>query len=119
MKLPNGQDIEIPVERLSGDALQDLEIGIRPEFVKVVETVQGSASTDSNLITWQSTVTLVEALGGETLVYVKLGDAEITLKLPDRDDIVEGSTIELAFNLDQAHLFKASNGDLLSHGIKL
>ena len=123
-QLPNGQNIKIPTDRLSETDAEDIEIGIRPEFIRIVEKDHTSTSTipttpaNSNTITWQATVTLVEALGGETLVYVTLGDGEVTIKLPDRDDIIEGSTINLAFNIDQAHLFKAINGDLLSHGVK-
>ena len=118
LQLPDGQNIKAPMNRLSAENVQDIEIGIRPEFIKVVENDRASISTDSSIITWQSPIILVEALGGETLVYVKIGGAEVTVKLPDRDDLIEGNIISLAFDLDQAHLFKASNGELLSHGIK-
>ena len=118
-QLPNGQNIKVPTNRLSETNAEDIEIGIRPEFIKIIEKDQAATSDKANTITWQATVTLVEALGGETLVYVTLGNEEVTIKLPDRDDIIEGSTINLEFDIDQAHLFKASNGDLLSHGVKL
>ncbi len=112
--LPDGQTFSIPESRMSNTA-QDIELAIRPKYIDIVEN---EASPDTpNIIRWKSKVNLVEALGGETLVYVHLGDQDIIVKLTDKDDIEEGSTVELAFNLDNAHIFDLSNGNIISHGV--
>ena len=111
--LPDGQMFSAPKDRM--DTVQDIELAIRPKYIDIVDS--GTPSDNPNIIRWTSKVNLVEALGGETLVYVHLGDQDIIVKLTDKDDIEEGSTVELAFNLDNAHMFDPSNGSIISHGV--
>ena len=113
LMLPDGQTFSIPESRM--DTAQDIELAIRPKYIDIVDS--GASPDTPNIIRWTSKVNLVEALGGETLVYVHLGDQDIIVKLTDKDDIEEGSTVELAFNLDNAHIFDPGNGNIISHGI--
>lgn len=114
--LPDEQTITIPKNRMQD--IQDIEIAIRPEYINISDSYNTTDETNSNIIRWHAEVNLVEALGGETLIYVNFGNDEITIKNTDRDDIKEGDTVNLEFNLDNAHIFKLSNGELVSHGVK-
>ncbi len=118
LQLSDGQNITVPANRMISDPkVKDIEIGIRPEYINVLED-KTSAVTDSDTVNWQAEVTLVESLGSEMLVYVQLDDQEVTIKISDRDDIVEKGTINVTFDLSLAHLFCANTGKLLSHGVK-
>ena len=118
LAMPDGQKISIPPERsksLEGTA--SIDVGIRPEEITIVEN--DKTTLDDGLkesITWQSKVTLVESLGGEILVYVKIGDHDITVKVPDRENVEQGSVVSLSFNMAAAHMFSANDGKLLSLG---
>ena len=118
--LPDGQKIRVAASRIGTiEENKEIEIGIRPEYIQVVYSSEtSSVKEEPGTITWEASVQLVESLGSESLLYAKIGDQEVTIKIIDRDDIAEGNTIRLVFNMEQAHLFSASDGKLLSHGIK-
>ena len=119
-ELPDGQKISIPAKR-SGNLgnLNAVDCGIRPEEITVLGTGKTlPKAKDKNTVNWQSKVILAESLGGEILVYVKFGDQDITVKVPDRDDVAEGSIINLSFNMNNAHLFSVENGSMLSLGLR-
>jgi ABC-type sugar transport system ATPase subunit len=116
LHLPEGQKASLPTGRIpASEKLRQIDIGIRPEYIKISESRENATKSS---ITWQSTVTLVESLGSEVLVYVQLGSHEITVKVTDNFVVSEGSEVSLAFDLDQAHLFSSENGSLLSSGSK-
>ena len=118
LMMPDGQSIQMTKNHL--DALsgaQKILIGIRPENVELVENANSSSDNQStDIIQWQATVSLAESLGGEMLIHVKYGDQDITIKIPDRDDISDGSVINLSFSLNRAHIFNQGTGAILSHG---
>ena len=116
LQMPDGQKIKIPAERInSANGEQNIDIGIRPEEITVLEK-GATVPEDAGLMTWEGKVMLAESLGGEILVYVTLGGENITVKVPDRDDVTEGSMITLSFKMDHAHMFSPVNGELVSLG---
>lgn len=120
LKLPDGKNVKISTKRLPSNMnKQDIEIGIRPEYIRVVDDITTLSKNDSEVVTWQTPIILVEALGGETLIYVKFGGGEVMIKTSDRDDLVAGNNIDLAFSLENAHIFSGDDGSLISHGVRL
>jgi multiple sugar transport system ATP-binding protein len=112
--LPDGQKVTVPAGRLQvGANVQEVDIGIRPEYIQVVEN-PGHAQAGS--FSWQAEVSLTESLGSEVLVYVQLGGQDITIKIAEDRDIPEGSTVNLVFDTERAHLFSGADGALLSSG---
>jgi len=118
LMLPNEQSIKISANHMVAlSGTEKILIGIRPEDIELIEDSQPSTSDlATGDIQWRATVTLAESLGGEMLVYVKFGEQDITIKVSDRDDIVEGGKINLSFNLFRAHIFDKKTGTILSHG---
>ena len=118
LQMPDGQMVKIPAGRIDpGKDVKDIDIGIRPEEITVLEK-NAIAPKDSGLMTWEGKVVLAESLGGEILAYVTLGSETITVKVPNREDVTEGSMITLSFNMNHAHMFSPSTGELISLGSK-
>ena len=112
--LPDGQKVTVPAGRLeAGATVQEVDIGIRPEYIQVVEN---PGQAQAGCVNWQATVSLTESLGSEVLVYVQLGGQDITIKIAEDRDIPEGSTVNLVFDTERAHLFAGADGALLSSG---
>jgi ABC-type sugar transport system ATPase subunit len=112
--LPDGQKVTVPAGRIQAGAnVQEVDIGIRPEYITVVEN---PGNLPAGCVSWQASVTLTESLGSEVLVYVQLGGQEITIKIAEDRDIPEGSNITLVFDTQRAHLFAGDDGSLLSSG---
>ena len=119
LQLPDGQKVILSSERADTiKGASDIDIGIRPEEITVHEK-GATAPKGPGRFVWESEVALAESLGGEILVYVTLGDKSITVKVPDRDDVSEGSMITLSFNMENAHIFSAGDGELLSIGSRM
>ena len=115
LQLSDGQKVKTSAKRLSTvNVGQEIEIGIRPENIKVVGKKKPSKS---GFVTWQAPVTLAESLGSEILVYVQFSDQDVTVKVTNSDEDFEEQTLNLEFNLDRAHLFSAEDGKLVSRGL--
>ncbi|AGS24547.1 sn-glycerol-3-phosphate ABC transporter ATP-binding protein UgpC [Rhizobium etli] len=80
-------------------------IGIRPESICL-------ANTDCPALALTGTVELVEAVGGETHIYVRVPklDQVLTIALRQRAVPGEGETVELALPEADLHPFNASSG---------
>ncbi len=75
----------------------DVTIGLRPHHISVVEAGQGNIS---------ARVSLVEALGSETIVHTKLPGGQTMLAvLAGQRPIAAGDTMDLKFDTSQLHLF--------------
>jgi multiple sugar transport system ATP-binding protein len=97
VRLGDGSVVETRVPRagLSGGAA--LELGLRPESVKVAADGATSAKVD-----------LVERLGDRTLVYAHLGDGQaITGEDSGTSAVQVGDTVKLRIDGAAAHLFGA------------
>ena len=117
LQFSDGQKVKISDNRLDSISNeQDIEIGIRPEFIDVVK---GCESTRAGIVAWQAPVSLAESLGSEILVYVQFGNQDITVKMNDTGDNFKHSTLNLAFDLDRAHFFSTADGTILSSGARV
>ena len=73
-------------------------MGFRPNEIELVS--QGGVS---------GTVTVVESLGAEKLVYLKLGENTISILVPSEEKIKSGENILFNLNPETLHLFNYSN----------
>jgi multiple sugar transport system ATP-binding protein len=83
-------------------------VGFRPEDVQLVNgrVNDGGAVCDA-------TVEVVQYLGDEQLVYLKLRDAEIVAKLPLDAELEPGISRRFAVSHDKLHRFDAESGKAL------
>ncbi len=90
--------------RLSqGDAIT---IGIRPEDIMPRSPLDSPAGR----AVISGCVELIEPLGAETHVAVRVGDEVITCRTPPRSGLEVGSTINLSFDIAQATIFDGTSG---------
>jgi multiple sugar transport system ATP-binding protein len=96
VKLGDGAEVETRVRR-DGLPAQGLQIGLRPESVKVVAAGEGTTS---------GKVLLVERLGERTLIYAELRDGQaITAEDIGASRVKMGDTVGLRIDGGMAHLF--------------
>jgi multiple sugar transport system ATP-binding protein len=101
---------EIPVSGSTGEALRkasadELLAGFRPEEIRPTE------SALSGLPVVTGTVEVIEPLGPETHVVVRVGDETLTCKLPARAGLSVGGSVRLELDVAQMKLFDACTGD--------
>lgn len=92
-------DIESEPEA-SGDVL----LGVRPQDIQVL---------DSNDVDTRATVDVVELLGSELLLHLRLGGSDETVRalVPESLGVKEDERIGLRFRRDRLHVFDAGSGD--------
>ncbi len=100
-------------ERFSARASVPLEVGIRPEHLRLVDPSQSGPRL-------AATVRLVEALGHEQLVHVvSAGSTPIVVRLPllggglPAPKRAVGTSVHLGFDPQDVHLFDASSTERL------
>jgi multiple sugar transport system ATP-binding protein len=86
--LPGG--VSVPVA-----ADGKVTVGVRPQHLRLAD--QGMAAE----------VTLVEALGAETVLHARAGDARIVTVLDGQPAIARGDRVHLAFDPEAMHVFGA------------
>jgi ABC-type sugar transport system ATPase subunit len=101
---------EIPVNGSVGEALRNgsvesLLVGFRPEEIRP------TTSDAASLPVVVGTVEVIEPLGPETHVVVRVGEEMLTCKFPARSGLSVGSTIHLELDAAQMKIFDASTGD--------
>jgi multiple sugar transport system ATP-binding protein len=95
--LGNGARIETRVPRASLPSTSALEIGLRPEHVRVSEGGAGDLEAE---------VVLVERLGERSLVYARLSDGgQITAEDKGTSSLKAGDRTSLTIDGSSAHLF--------------
>ncbi len=90
--------------RLAGS--ETVTIGIRPEDIhprSPMDDAPGHAVI-------AGTVEVVEPLGPETHIAVRVGDDVLTCRTPPRSGLEMGSTINLSFDITQASIFDGTSG---------
>jgi ABC-type sugar transport system ATPase subunit len=80
-------------------------VGFRPEDVQLVNGRAPGASAG-----YEATVEVVQYLGDEQLVYLKLKDAEIVAKLPIDAELEPGLSRTFMVPLRKIHVFDAESG---------
>jgi len=103
VELPEIGEQLLPVETSAKEISGDLEIGIRPEDLKLSKTAKGLPMK----------VEVMERLGGSTLVYGSVSLNQKFCALLQGDALVgEGETIKLVASPSSFHVFD-SNGDAM------
>lgn len=105
------------------DGAHPIVLGIRPDDVRPYEEGLGNEYAPLDM-----TVTVVEALGGETLIYGRLDGAEdapigseaasgeLILKAPAECEVQRGDRMRVAIRLDKLHVFdRESEQSLCPH----
>ncbi|MBE0582043.1 sn-glycerol-3-phosphate ABC transporter ATP-binding protein UgpC [Devosia sp.] len=92
----DGASLTLPLPFGSVSKGDSITLGIRPHALVV--------SPDGPL---SGTVQLIEQLGNETVVRVRLKASELTVVLPGQGNFVVGSPVSLGFALADIHLFNA------------
>jgi multiple sugar transport system ATP-binding protein len=92
--------------RTSGDS-GDVQLGIRPEDVAVVEDRPGNGTVTRGV------VDLVEHLGSDAYASVKVGNEIILARVSPDIQLHDGQTVALSFNQSKLHLFDATTGESL------
>jgi sn-glycerol 3-phosphate transport system ATP-binding protein len=75
-------------------------VGIRPEHLE----------TDGTSASIHLKVELVEALGADTILHGRIGDASVLARLPGTTRVKAGETVPLAVRPDHVHVFDRETG---------
>ncbi|MEN6391445.1 MAG: TOBE domain-containing protein, partial [Syntrophomonas sp.] len=96
------------VEKL-GYINKEIIMGIRPE--NMCEPAAFNESRSGN--TWPARVEVVERLGAETLLHVKIEDQDFISRTGPNTCVRAGDIINLIFAPDRIHLFDKENGQAI------
>jgi multiple sugar transport system ATP-binding protein len=102
--------VALPKKWIAGTGTSALLIGFRPEDVKIA----GSEGFE-NPAHFSGEVEMVETLGHEVLIHVKIGDKILIAKSFGHASVPElGEAIKLEANLDKMHVFDATTSNRLA-----
>jgi multiple sugar transport system ATP-binding protein len=96
--------IMIPAERaarLTAATGKDVILGIRPEHISYV--VSGKPGVSGTR--FKGSVWMVELLGSEKLVYIRIAESMLVARLSPHADLKLGDTAEFEVNVDLVHVF--------------
>jgi multiple sugar transport system ATP-binding protein len=102
-----GLQIKVPnawAHRLHGYLGQEVTLGVRPEDLRL------ASGADSNELSFDSVVEVVEQLGSETLLDVKVGPCALVAALPPTVGVKIRDQMRLALNPAQLHFFDTKTG---------
>lgn len=89
----------------SGHAGKIVELGIRPEDIAITDDHQGRPTAGV-----PATVVVLEPLGAETLVTLRIGEHEVVCRARPDVSVQPGQTVGAQMRLDKMHLFDAGSG---------
>ncbi len=101
----SGLEIEVPsagAERLRSHVGRQLTLGIRPEDLHV------ASDADPAGLTFPSKIEVVEQLGSETLLDVRVGDGTMVAAVAPTGGIRPQDAVRLAVNPNRLHFFDAA-----------
>ncbi|RKE86160.1 sn-glycerol-3-phosphate ABC transporter ATP-binding protein UgpC [Rhizobium sp. AG855] len=101
IKLKDGSEVAVDIETAATEKGKTASFGVRPEDLSI-------ATGDQFL--FEGTISIVEALGEVTLLYV-MGPVEeepIVVKLPGIVDVKKGQTVRFSADKTKLHLFDAA-----------
>jgi multiple sugar transport system ATP-binding protein len=102
-----GTRIEVPAELAArARAAAKLKFGIRPENITLAPTGAGDLAVPAE-------VSLLEPLGAETLVTLKIGAAEMVARCAASFREAPGTRVQVHMNPQHLHLFDAASGNAL------
>jgi multiple sugar transport system ATP-binding protein len=94
--------LRLELER-RGNLTAPVLVGVRPEDVQVGDSSAGACSVPAQ-------VSVIEPLGGETIVDLHLGPDLIKAVVPPTQRLEEGGHVWLAFEGSRIHLFDSATG---------
>lgn len=86
------------IEKVKDYKGQELYFGVRPEDFNI-----GNGNINA-------LVDLIEPLGAEDHIYLKIGDVQIIVRTRPKKSITEGSSIKISPNIEHIHLFDFKTG---------
>ncbi|MFW6437733.1 MAG: ABC transporter ATP-binding protein [Armatimonadota bacterium] len=86
--------------------------GIRPTDVHDSSLPGPVESKPGNTVT--ARVEVVEPMGAESMVYLRVGEHSLVAALDSDTCAEEGARLEVTLNLDRAHLFDADTGNVIT-----
>jgi multiple sugar transport system ATP-binding protein len=102
------QGWELPLPTMpAGRGTASVIVGIRAEHIGLGSPVSGDE------VGVRGTCELVEYLGPELLVHLRVGSAELVMVDDSTDDVVVGDTLECRIALERIHLFDTASGKAL------
>ncbi|HEV2644547.1 MAG TPA: TOBE domain-containing protein [Candidatus Elarobacter sp.] len=107
----------VPLPNASDPSVSRVLLGVRPEDLRVTraERADGNDGNDgSSGSSLRATVQLVEALGHEQLVYLRVGDLALAARTARDDSLAPDTPVVLDFDPGRAHLFDEESGRALS-----
>lgn len=102
VKLEAGPSLKLPRKT----ELKDITIGIRPSALTV--------ASDGQTPLMEGTVSLVEPLGSETLLYLDVGGHEVIASAPGRVHPQPGEKIALYADAEEIHMFDSNTQEALA-----
>ncbi|CAB49105.1 ABC transporter ATP-binding protein [Pyrococcus abyssi] len=84
---------------------KEVIFGIRPEDIYDASFIR--VEEPENIV--RAKVDIVENLGGEKIVHLRLGDIIFTAKFPQESVVEEGQEAEVFFDMKKAHVFNKTN----------
>jgi multiple sugar transport system ATP-binding protein len=84
-------------------ACERVQVGVRPEDVYVFNTSPGQEAIEGH-------VAVIEPLGAETIVDLRVGPDLIKAVVPPTQRLEEGSRVWLNFEASRVHVFDAASG---------
>jgi multiple sugar transport system ATP-binding protein len=104
---------DVALEGAARDALaraqsRHLTVGIRPEDVRLASDAPAAYT-----LRLSGTVDVVEPLGSETYVVLRVADELVTARFPPRTRVAPGDVVEVAITPDHLHLFATEGGENL------
>jgi multiple sugar transport system ATP-binding protein len=88
-------------------AARPVILGIRPEAVQLATTPEPGR-------TLEATVVLAEPLGAETWLHLRAGEFSFTARVDPAPRYHPGQSLTVGFDLEQAHLFDAADGQAMT-----
>ena len=107
LRIPEGKN-KVLIEK--GYEGKELVFGIRPEDIHS-EQIALEASPEATV---RAEVVVSELLGAETMLYTKIGSTEFISKVDARDFHRPGEVIDLAFNINKAHIFDKTSENVIT-----
>jgi multiple sugar transport system ATP-binding protein len=95
------------VERVRPHVGREVDFGIRPEDLYDALFYNYPIPDHSSV---HAVVDLVEPLGSEVYLYLKVGTVDLVVRVPSYVKASAGKKMELVFNLERMHLFDKTTG---------
>jgi len=80
----------------------EFTMGIRPENVRLADDTSDAGATIP------AVVDVREPIGSDNYLYIRVGDEELTMRVPGDQKIEEGRTIDVEIRESEIHLFDAT-----------